>query len=544
MNNKNKLTIVIILFWILLTAGIFTFSKLTYTQPLRKKEQESAKRDINRKLKTIVHDLNSLYTWNLDNAHWNESEEYVQGINPGFEKLLNSNYMFRKFSFHFIIIYNKKRHVWQRGFDLRSNTQHNVPRSVIKYFLKKAPQFIMKKNKFNNLNSNEKSGIIGFYTYPRAGDHAPDQPQIAYVAMNFIKRNLSSDSDPDYSGIVITGRLITPKFIKKFSSEKNTWTPKIETIDSFTTKHKNKKLINNLFTTGYFININSDKWTTAYKLVRNLEHKPIAVFEVKLPRDIYNEVANGNFFYESMLLIIALIGMTSMTSIIRHFNEQQERYTNSVQRFVPKELIEILNKKSVMEINVGDRIAKNISILFLDIRDSVSISDTMNHQQNFNFINKFLFELAPIIGGHNGFIDKFIGDCFMAIFPSDDSADDAVNCGLEILNKLHLANNDKAFPIWHELKIGVGINSGDLSLGIIGFSDRLEGTVIGDTVNLSSRIEAMTKKYHKDLLISESTANSLKKKERYSIKYVDEVTLKGKNKKTKLYSVDFKTEKS
>jgi adenylate cyclase len=190
-----------------------------------------------------------------------------------------------------------------------------------------------------------------------------------------------------------------------------------------------------------------------------------------------------------------------------------------------------------MDISVGDRIAKNISVLFLDIRDSTYIAEKMTHSVNFDFINKFMLEQAPIIGKYNGFIDKFIGDCIMAIFPSNSSANDAIECGLDILKHLGEANKSDYFKLGADLKIGVGINTGDLSLGIIGFSNRLEGTVIGDSVNLSARIESMTKTYKKELLISESTCIQIQNPEQYVIEFIDEVAVKGKEVSTKLYAV-------
>ena len=546
MGNRNKIIFAIIAGWALLFSGILIASDLTFSHTFSQLEKNIAKKNTDRIFRGLLYNLNALYTWSLDNAQWVETSKYVRGTNPDFEKLLDPHEMFPKFSFHFLILYNNKKHQWQRGYDNSTNKEHQVPPSVIQYFLNKAPEILRNKYRYNNLQSQSKFGVIGFYKYPRSSDQLPKEPQLAYIAMNFIQtHNKLPDSGRNQDGFLIVGKLIKPSFLKRFSSETNVNVSKLELLSKFNKDH-DQSLEKKLLQSTYYIDTTNQAHAVAYRLIRDIENRPVAVMKVNLSREVYNKAANSNRFYEIMLLIIAVIGIISMSYIIYYFFRKQELYTNSVQRFVPQQLIEILNKKSIMDIHIGDRVAKNISVLFLDIRDSTSIAEKMDHQQNFHFINQFMLQLAPIIGRHNGFIDKFIGDCIMAIFPSDQSADDAINCGLQILDQLSHANKQKVFSITEELKVGVGINTGDLSLGIIGFSDRLEGTVIGDTVNLSARIESMTKTYHKDLLISESTANSIIHVDHYDINYVDEVKVKGKDTATKLFTVshrDMITEK-
>ena len=126
----------------------------------------------------------------------------------------------------------------------------------------------------------------------------------------------------------------------------------------------------------------------------------------------------------------------------------------------------------------------------------------------------------------------------MALFPGETCADDAVNSAVAILKKLTVLNKTNSWLFAsQEVHVGIGINSGALMLGIVGETNRLESTVIGDVVNTAARIESMTKTYEQNILISESVYQAMKRPERHEFIDIGEVTMKGKLMPVKLYGV-------
>jgi len=238
--------------------------------------------------------------------------------------------------------------------------------------------------------------------------------------------------------------------------------------------------------------------------------------------------------------------LTSMLDITEHKKVEQERIrfteelcdlNQAYQRFVPQEFLSLLDKTKATEIQLGDHIEREMTILFADIRDFTRLSEQMTPQENFNFINAYLSAMEPAIRKHGGFIDKYVGDAIMALFPC--RADDAVQSALAMLETLVDFNNQhncqqvKKEPI----RIGIGINTGKLMLGTIGGEKRMDGTVIADAVNLASRVESLTKNYSTDLLITHHTYLQLEHKTYYQLEKVDEVKVKGKSEVVTVYSV-------
>ncbi|HAI68304.1 MAG TPA: hypothetical protein DCM38_02580 [Gammaproteobacteria bacterium] len=232
---------------------------------------------------------------------------------------------------------------------------------------------------------------------------------------------------------------------------------------------------------------------------------------------------------------------------IRHLTDSQElekehtRYIQELdelntayERFIPKKFLSLLDKHSILEVQLGDQVEKEMTILFSDIRNFTSLSENMTPPDNFKFINAYLSRMEPIIAQHNGFIDKYIGDAIMALFPN---ADDAVQAALGMLNRLTQYNMTRGRPGRPLLKIGIGLNTGSLMLGTVGGENRMEGTVISDAVNLASRVEDLTKIYNTALLITEQTYLKLTDPWAYQIRVIDAVIPKGKSEEVTIYEI-------
>ena len=205
-------------------------------------------------------------------------------------------------------------------------------------------------------------------------------------------------------------------------------------------------------------------------------------------------------------------------------------------KFVPFELIDSLNRKDITETKLGDHVEKFMTVLFLDIRNYSDFAEALAPKDNFNFLNVFLNMMEPIVKNNKGYVNKYEGDGFMALF--DESVMDAVKCANELLDKVFIYNysnmNNSDFK---PIKIGIGINSGHVMKGIIGSSSRMEGTVISETVNLASRIEQLNKKFKSSILMSEFSWLKLTNKNQFLIRKVSEETIKGKSRAIDVYEL-------
>jgi len=204
-------------------------------------------------------------------------------------------------------------------------------------------------------------------------------------------------------------------------------------------------------------------------------------------------------------------------------------------RFVPEEALGLMGRESITDVDLGDHVEKTMTILFADIRDFSALSEEMTPRENFAFINDYLNRMEPAIARHGGIIDKYIGDGIMALFP--ENADDALRGAIEMLKILGAFNKERETAGMQPIRIGIGLNTGLMMLGIIGGRDRMESTVISDAVNLAARIEGMTKRYGAPLLISEHTYYGLRDAARHDTRFIDRVMVKGKRQPQSVYEV-------
>ena len=215
--------------------------------------------------------------------------------------------------------------------------------------------------------------------------------------------------------------------------------------------------------------------------------------------------------------------------------EAELEIIEATSRFVPNQFLGFLGCESIVNVKLGEAVQLEMSVLFSDIRDFTTLSEQMTPEENFKFINSYLSHMEPLIVANQGFIDKYIGDAIMALF--SEGADDAVRAGIAMLYALVEYNEYRDSVGYIPIKIGVGINTGSLMLGIVGGTNRMDGTVISDAVNLASRIENLTKKYGVSLLITQHTFERLSNPADYAIRVIDQVQVKGKLEMVTVYEV-------
>lgn len=240
------------------------------------------------------------------------------------------------------------------------------------------------------------------------------------------------------------------------------------------------------------------------------------------------------FFILSMALVLAN-RFVRLHDETEELNENLEKFNAASRRFVPFEFLKMLDKESILDVNLGDQVQREMAVLFSDIRGFTSLSEKMTPKENFDFINSYLDKVGPVIRDHRGFIDKYIGDAVMALFPS--SAEDALEAALAMHERVRIWNDRRARHDYAAIRIGIGIHQGRVMLGTIGEHQRMDGTVIADAVNLASRIESLTKNYGAGTLISDISWNTVANKSQYEWRPVDRVAVKGKNEPVDLIEI-------
>ena len=207
----------------------------------------------------------------------------------------------------------------------------------------------------------------------------------------------------------------------------------------------------------------------------------------------------------------------------------------SYERFVPNEYLEFLSKETIINVELGDHVSKKMAVMFSDIRSFTTLSESMTPQENFDFVNAYLRRVSPRIRNNHGFIVKYLGDGMMAIFPN--GTDDAVAAGIAKLQEVQLYNVKRIENGYQPIKVGIGIHYGHMMVGMVGEAARMQGDAFSDNVNLTARLESLTKFYGVSLVISENALSHLTNPERYQMRFLDRVIVKGRREPIAIYEV-------
>ncbi|MEX0272090.1 adenylate/guanylate cyclase domain-containing protein [Leptolyngbyaceae cyanobacterium UHCC 1019] len=255
--------------------------------------------------------------------------------------------------------------------------------------------------------------------------------------------------------------------------------------------------------------------------------------------------------YEQQILInreprdeevrIVAIGADEVLIMVRDITDRKQaelalkQLKDSFARFFPAEYLKFLNKESVTHIQLGDHISKEMAVMFSDIRSFTNISESMTPQESFDFVNTYLQYVSPAIHRHNGIIVKYMGDGVMAIFPT--RAEDAVQAGIAKLKKIAEYNQFRQTQGYLPIRIGIGIHIGHMMVGMVGEASRMQGDVLSNHVNLTSRLEGLTKFYGVSMVISGQILEQLSDRSQYHIRFLDEVIVQGKTEAIAVYEV-------
>ena len=226
-----------------------------------------------------------------------------------------------------------------------------------------------------------------------------------------------------------------------------------------------------------------------------------------------------------------------------YLNRELKDLNLATTKFVPQDFVKILNKESIKELQLGDQTDATMTVLFADIRDYTVLSESMTPEENFKFINAYVGRMGPIIRENGGFICQYYGDGIMALFK--ENPQQAIVAAIEMQKGLDVYNKKRQINDRDPIKIGIGLNTGHLMLGVIGDELRFDTSVISDAVNTASRLEGLTKVFGSQIIVSEMTLREIKDIDQAAeesdylgeFRFLGKVKVKGKDQIIKIYEI-------
>ncbi len=247
-------------------------------------------------------------------------------------------------------------------------------------------------------------------------------------------------------------------------------------------------------------------------------------------------------FHKSPLSLPSSTKISEADLRFREKADEAMRLNQTFQKFVPKQFVDHFAKHGSKSLELGRADEDEMAILFCDIRGFTGLSERMSPQELMNFLNSYFLRMNDPIHQNNGFIDKFIGDAIMALFDhpdgnNKDKAVDAIKAALDLRSAIDLYNLHRSKVGYSAINIGVGIHFGPVIIGTVGSDDRMDTTVIGDTVNIAYRLESLAPVYHADILVSAQLLNTAKVQGCFNFRLLDWVRVKGRTKPIEIYEI-------
>ncbi len=243
-----------------------------------------------------------------------------------------------------------------------------------------------------------------------------------------------------------------------------------------------------------------------------------------------------SFVVPAGTLVAAYGSITSFRMVVEE--REKRKIRKSFSQYVSPAVIRLIEQDPDRYFRPGGEL-KELTVMFSDIRGFTAMSEAMTPNELVSLLNRYLGEMTDIIFRHWGTLDKYIGDAIMAFWgsplPRDDHAYQACACALDMQNRLRVLNREWEKAGREPLSIGVGVNTGLMNVGNMGSTRRLAWTVMGDNVNLASRLEGLNKKYRTGIIISEGTYEQLKGQ--FVCRELDQIRVKGKLQPVKIHEL-------
>jgi class 3 adenylate cyclase len=234
----------------------------------------------------------------------------------------------------------------------------------------------------------------------------------------------------------------------------------------------------------------------------------------------------------ALFIMMMTISLSREMSRIQH---EVRSMLDVFRLFVPQPVLDRIAKLGLQSIRLGGAEEGIATILFIDIKSFTSVAERLSPNQTLDFLNAFMRRMQPLINARGGFINQFVGDEIMAIFHHPGHAVAAVDTALALQRELESYNMQRKMRGEMPIEMGIGINTGGIIWGTIGSEVRMESAVIGDPVNLASRLQSLTRQYGAQILGSEHLLRQIPDMSKYAYREVDIVQVKGKTQAVAVY---------
>ena len=197
----------------------------------------------------------------------------------------------------------------------------------------------------------------------------------------------------------------------------------------------------------------------------------------------------------------------ALNKINQNYKEDAQiiKQTNlEVEKFIPKEFLKFFGVSHILDLDLGNKVQKEVTTMFCDIRDSMAISSSLSLEENFNFINAYLNLISPLIRRYNGFVDKYLGDGIMAVFQKPEHA---IECSKAIFSAIADKNfKTKNLP---RMKVNISVHTGEVVFGVVGEENRKSLTILSDGVSLAGKLQEINEYFGTFVIFSKRTLNAL-----------------------------------
>lgn len=316
-------------------------------------------------------------------------------------------------------------------------------------------------------------------------------------------------------------------------------------------------LQNHLSLAGYAVTTVGSS-AKALEIIRNQNSFDLVLLDVMMPEISGFEVCETlrKDYMPSELPIILLTAKNRVSELVYGFNVGANDYLTkpfsknellsrirthlhlqsihkAASRFVPSEIIKSVGRNTISDVVLGDHVEKDVTVLFTDVREYTHLAESMTPTQNFKFVNAYVGKMGPLIRTNKGFVNQYLGDGIMALFPENPG--DALQAAIEMQQAISAYNLKRLEAGYQPISVGMGMHTGPLVMGIIGDIFRNDTAIISDTVNTASRMEGTTKFYGANIILSEASLDALDDASRFGLRFLGRVKVKGKDKALGIY---------
>jgi class 3 adenylate cyclase len=220
--------------------------------------------------------------------------------------------------------------------------------------------------------------------------------------------------------------------------------------------------------------------------------------------------------------------------------EKVAAMTRTFEKFVPRQFLRRVAKDGLEHIALGVAETEELTMLFSDLRSFTSLSERLAPQELLNFLNAYFRRMNRAVRESHGFVDKFIGDAVLALFDRRASAGAALHADDAVCAAIAMQRAVEDYNKGHEerpIASGIGLHTGSVVIGTVGAEDRMDSTVLGDAVNVASRLESLSKRYGASILVSGQTLERVRSVEEYAVREIDCVRVVGREAPVQVYEV-------